>query len=161
MSSRPGSVRSFTVDASSAGSDTTRTTPPPSSPTDQPSSGLSVGRPALTDSLVAAVVPVRMPVVFLLGVPGMRPDHLDVGRMHPAVSVRKREHARWDSMRRQEEPGALVPSRDEPGPVEEPEVLSGVEVDRSTGLDDEHRLGRDEDRLGLRNDDSTSGSSTG
>jgi len=33
MSSRPGSVRSFTVDASSAGSDTTRTTPPPSSPT--------------------------------------------------------------------------------------------------------------------------------
>src|SRR5207245_11504780 len=47
----------------------------------------------------------------------------------------------------------LVPSRDEPRPVEEPEVLSGVEVDRSTGLDDEHRLGRDEDRLGLRNDD--------
>jgi len=33
MSSRPGSVRSFTVDASSAGSGTTRTTPPPSSPT--------------------------------------------------------------------------------------------------------------------------------
>src|SRR3989475_11872592 len=56
-------------------------------------------------------------------------------------------------MRPTEKPGALVPARDEPRPVEEPEVLSGVEVDRSTGLDDEHRLGRDEDRLRLRNDD--------
>ena len=90
ISSRLGSGRFFTPGASSAGHGTIRTTRPPSFPTDQLAS-VSPEESSLASSLlVAVVVPVRVPVVVvLLSVPGMRPDDLQVGGMHPGVGVRK------------------------------------------------------------------------
>src|SRR3989441_6211887 len=95
-----------------------------------------------------------MPVALIVVVvPRMRADNLHVGRMHPVVGVRERQHSWRNSMRRHEEPGSLVPFGHEPRPAGKPEVLPGVEVDRGAGLDDENRLRRNDDRRRLWDDD--------